>query len=345
MKKRSKIISAVVVLILVITGTYLYAQDLFLSPEQKLIRATENFSNLGSYTIEADINSELIGGNESSVNFKINSDLDRVNKEARGFGQINFTMEGAAAKIGASYTYANDDLYVGIDTFPYLFLPLDANQVELIVENDILVKENLIEDTNNYLADLFKEKEREPKTIEEIITEIESYSQEVWQEEAIRVRKVEEDIIDGENVEKYTLSFDGQKINDIYLRIVEDYQLFDFFPNLSEEEVEEMKKEIEEQMKESYETVEAYVWIDNGNFVKSKTVSRTPIEVDPKTIAEQEVELPEEILVTSNIYYKNFDQQFDIEAPTEFITIQKLLNELNAPALLQVFFNNRPESK
>ncbi len=337
MTKNSKIILIVVLLILAITGTYLYAQDFFISPEEKLMKASKSFKEHDSYTIEADIDTEMIGDNESSMNFKLNSDVDVKNAKAQGNTEFNFNIEGAAAKLAASYTYLDDDLYLNVDTFPYLFLPLDANQVELIVENDILIKENLIKDTNNYLADFLKSREREPKTVEEIISEIEEYSEDIFNQEAVIVEEVKDDTIEGKKVKRYTLSFDGERLNEIYLQIMEDYKFFDLFSNLSEEEIAEIKNEMKNQMKESYETMEAYAWIDGGNFVKTKTVSRTSIGVDSETVANQNVELPEEVVTTTNIYYKNFNEQFNIEAPTDFITREELINELNLPALLSVF--------
>lgn len=336
MTKKAKIIILVAIIILLGVGAYYYYQGGFVSAEEKIMEAEEKFRNLDSYTMETEINVNFIGGDDQTPNtdFHFIGDVDRKNKAFQGEGEVNFKMQGTAAKVGGSFTYIDDNLYGSVDTFPYLALPLGSKEVSMITENDILIKEGLLKDINVYLASYLVEKGKEPITVEEIFKETKKHSKDIWKEGVITVEKTENDMLEGKKAKKYVLNFDGEKMVDFYIEFLEDYEVLDLTPGIAKEQKEEIKKQMKEEMK-SGEDIEVYVWIQGGYIGRMKMVSRTAFEMDENNFSEgQDVEIPEEVEVISNIYYRNFNKNFEIDAPEEYITLEDLMTELKIPIQL-----------
>lgn len=337
MTKKVKTIILIFVVVLLGAGAYYYFQGGFVSAEEKIIQAEEKFRDLDSYTAKAEIDFNFVGEESQTpdMDFSFAGDVDRKEKAFQGEGEMNFELEGAAAKVGGSMTYIDDNLYGNVDTFPYLALPLESEEVSTITENNILIKEGLLKDVNSYLASYLAEKGKEPMTVEEIVSELENYSKNIWEEEVITVEKVEEDMFEGKKAKKYTLNFDGKKMTDLYIDLIEEYEVLDLASNITEEQKEQMKTQMKEEMQDNYEDIEAYGWIQDGYIVRMKVASTSSIEVDESALPEgQKVEVPEKVEVVSNIYYSNFDKDFDITAPEDYITLNELMNQLQIPVQL-----------
>lgn len=334
MTKKTKIIISIIVALFIGAGVYYYVQGGFVSPEEEMMQAEEKFRKLDSYSVEAEMDVNFIGGGSQTpdMDFSFTGDVDQKDKAFQGDGEVNFKMEGTAAKVGGSLTYVNDNLYGKVNTFPYLALPLGSDEVSTITQNNILIKKDLLKNVNAYLTSYLAKQGKEPMTVEEIFTEMEKYSKEVWKKDIVSVKKVEDDMFEGKEAKKYTLNFDGKKMTDLYISLLEQYEVLDFVPNITKKEKEEIKTQIKEEMKGSYEDVKAYGWIQDGYIVRMKVTSTTPFEMDKSALPKgQDVELPEKVEVVNNIYYRNFNKNFDITAPEEYITLQKLMSELQLP--------------
>lgn len=327
----NKKIALIVLAILLVVGGVYGAMRLVgpMTPEEELMQAERNTSNLDSYSVALEMDIDFEGLEESpDFLFSGNADYDRIEKAVWAEGTLEMSMEGLAANLGASLTYVDDDLYGRVETFPYMALPFGADQVDMITQNDILLMENISEQADLVLAGLAMEMEVEPFTIEDVFEKSEELSERMWREGVISVKDTEEDELDTGPAKKYTLEMDAEKMTDFYLEIVEDYEIMELLGvELTEEERQDLIEEMTDEMKESYEDMEMYAWVQDDYLVRMEVVSAT--DFSEEDFGEmQEVEgVPESIVVKMVMEYSNFNEEFNIEAPEEYITLEEVMEE------------------
>ena len=300
-----------------------------MTPEEEVMEAERRTANADSYSVSMDMDVEVEGLEETpEVSFSGSGDYDRINQAFDGEGQFDMAMEGLAANFGAGVTYVDDNLYGRVTTFPYLALPLGSDQVELITENDILLFEDVKQNVDLFLEGFFTELGMEVMTFEDLMTKSEELSEKMWEDGVITVSEVEEDELDGEPAKKYHLQIDGEKTADFVIDLVERMEEQGLLDQLDEEMREEMFAEIENELREAYEDVEIYGWVQDGYLVKIETTTVTEVDEDEIPDVDELEEMPESVTVRMVINYSNFYEEFDIIAPEEYITLDEVMQEL-----------------
>ncbi len=300
-----------------------------LSPEEKLADAERRTANLDSYSMNAVVEIEAVGTEKDpKISFSGSGDYDRIKRSFDGKGIVDISMEGLAVSLGGGITYIDGDLFGNITTFPYLALPLTNEQVVTLTENDILIIENLPEKANLFLEDFFNELEIKPMTISELLDKTEKIGQELWKREILFVSEVSADEFRGSSAERYAIEVDGDKMADFYIDLIDRYHVLDLFPGITEDQKEKIVKEIDEELRGSYGEEEMNAWIQDGYFVKLESVST--IEFDDEDIANIEgvQEFPKSLIATTTLEYTNFNEDFNITAPKESMTLEALIEEL-----------------
>ncbi len=299
------------------------------TPEEELRAAEMKTTQSDSYTVEFVLDSSM-ENDVQGANFSLAGeiDYDRLNQRALTDLSIDFSGEGLAANFGGQLIYIDDTIYGSVTTFPYLILPVGNEQVDLIVENDILIMENVTGQINLLLSEFAEEMEIESFTLEDVIEKSEMLSEQMWKEGVMEVVAVEGDYIGEDEAQRYLVEVDGDKMADFYLELIDNYDLLALFPEMTDEEKEEMLTEMEKGMREAYEETQTSFWVVDGYLVKAEIVSETSL--DRAEISElPQNELPEEIITNLTLEFSNFDQDFEIEKPEEYITLQELLEDLN----------------
>ncbi len=325
--KNKKIGLLVLIVLLVVGGVYAFSR-VRKTPEEEVMQAERRTAEADSYTVSVDIDVEVDGLEETpEISFFGSGDYDRINQAFDGEGQFDVAIEGFVANFGAGITYVDDNLYGRVTTFPYIALPLGRDQVELVTENEILLFEDVKQNIDLFLNAFFAELEMEAMTLEDIIAKSEEFSEKMWEDGAITVSKVEEDELDGEAATKYHLKFDGEKMTDFVIDLVERMEDKGFFDELDEEMREEMFAEIRAELEDAYENVETYAWVQDGYLVRMETVTVTELEDELPDVDDLE-DMPESVTVKMVMNYSNFNQEFEIKAPEEHITLEELMDEL-----------------
>lgn len=341
MEKNKKIGLIVLVIALVAGAAYGFMSARPQTPEEELMAAERKTTGADSYSVDMDMNLEVEGLEEApEVSFSASGDYDRLERAFDGEGGFDISMEGLAANFGTRITFVDDNLYGRVTTFPYLALPLGSDQVETLTENDILLLENTSQQIDLFLEGFFMELGVEPLTFDELLQKSEEISEEMWKEGVMIVENVEEDELGGERAQKYTVKIDGEEMADFIADLIEDYEIMDLFPQLSEEEKEEMLADIDRELRQSYDQMEMFAWVQDGYLVRMETTSTTTIDDEDLPEVDNFEEMPEAITVKMTIDYYNFNQDFDITAPESYITLEELMEELQ---LLQMFELNMDE--
>ncbi|MGM0439279.1 MAG: hypothetical protein ACQEP3_02510 [Patescibacteria group bacterium] len=305
------------------------------TPEEEVMQAQKNTSNLDSYGVDVEMDMELEGAEGApEMSFLGGVDYDRANKAMEGEGTMDMSTEGLAVTLGAGFTYVDENLYGRVTSFPYLALPVAESDIEALTENDILLVENLPEQADLFLAGFFTELGTEPITTEELFDESERLSDKVWEDGVMKVTNTEEDEYNEKTAKKYTLEIDGEKMADFYADLIEEYQVMDLFPELSEEEKEEMMEEMDAELKNSYEDSEIFAWVQDEHLVKMEVTSTSEFNEEDFSEIDQLEETPDSMTVNMTINYTDFNEEFDISAPEEYITIEELREDL---PMLQMF--------
>lgn len=306
------------------------------TPEEELMAAERKTTNADSYSVGMEMDMSVEGLQEApEISFTASGDYDRLAKAFDGEGQVDVSMEGLAANLGAGITYVDDNLYGRVTTFPYLALPLGSSQVETLTENEVLLMENVPEQVDLFLEEFFIELEIEPLTVEELLNKFEKLEEEMWKEGVVTVVEVEDDELEGEAVKKYTLEIDEDKTADFIADLIEDYEVMDLFPQLTEEEKEEMLAEMDEELRQSYDDSEIYSWVQDGYLVRMETLSTTTIEEEDLPEVDDLDEMPQSVTVRMVVEYSNFNQDFEILAPESHITLEELMEELQLYQMFQ----------
>ena len=327
--KNKKIGIIVLVIILLAGGAYAFISLGTQTPEEEVMAAERKTTSADSYSINMEMDMNVTGMEEApDVSFLFRGDYDRLAGAFDGEGEINVLMEGLAANFGSRVILADDNLYGRVTTFPYMALPIGGEQVDMITENNILLVEDVPTKINLFLEDLFTDMERDPLTLEELLEKSEDLSRQMWREGAIVVTDVNRDDLEGEKADRYTLEIDGEKTADFVTGLIEDYEIMELFPQLTEEEKEEMLREMDRELRESYEDEEIYVWVQDGYLVRMEMMSTTEIKEEDLPQVDELNEVPEAVTVKMIVEYSNFNEEFDITAPEEHITLEELMESL-----------------
>ena len=337
MEKNKKIGLIVLVIALVAGAAYGFMSARPQTPEEELMAAERKTTGADSYSVDMDMNLEVEGLEEApEVSFSASGDYDRLERAFDGEGEFDISMEGLAANFGTRITFVDDNLYGRVTTFPYLALPLGSDQVETLTENDILLLENTSQQIDLFLEGFFMELGVEPLTFDELLQKSEEISEEMWKEGVMIVENVEEDELGGERAQKYTVKIDGEEMADFIADLIEDYEIMDLFPQFTEEQKEEMLSEIDRELRQSYQEEEIYAWVQDGYLVKMEIVSTTIVEEEDLPEVDELDEMPESITMRMVVDYSNFNEEFEIVAPEDYITMEELLEELQLFQMLQL---------
>ena len=340
MNKKAKIGLIVVAIALIAGVTYGVMNMSPATPEEEVMEAEKRTANLDSYSIKMLMDMEVEGIEEApDVSFSGEGDYDRLNQSFVGEGEFNISMEGLVANFGAGITYIDDNIYGRITTFPYMALPLGSDHVEMLTENDILLFENVKENIDIFLGGLFTEMDMDPMTLDELLIEAERLSERMWNDGVITVSEVEEDELNDKPATKYHLRIDSEKASDFAIQLLERAEEEGIFGDLDEDTRGELFADIEREMMTAYEDVETYAWIQDGYLVRVKSLSTTSIDEDEIPNIEDLDEVPESVTVKMVVDYFNFDHDFEITAPEEYITLEEVINELQILPMLDMDFD------
>ncbi len=324
----AKIIGALVALLLVLSGIYL----LFGSPvsdEEKLMRAERNMRALDSYGVDIMTSTEFVGAKEE-VKFQGNVLVDNEEKAGRGDGELTILTEGVTMLFEGSLTYVDDNLYARVDTLPAApFLPVEIRDIR---GKEVLIVENLMSEVDSLLGEISEEREIEDLTVEGIMKDLEEYSMALWEEGAIKVMDVKIDDLDGEIVRKYELAVEGDVVNDATKELMETYEVYEMLENMLGLKEGEFAEEMEKELKDAYEDVELYVWSDGEHILKVKSLSTTKISSEDLEGLAKEDDLPREARTVTEIRYHSFNEDFEIEAPEEYLILEEVLRGFSSPA-------------
>ncbi len=321
-------------IILIILGALLVAGGIFAAfnmrsttPEQQVREAERRVAELDSYGIDVEMRLETYGDLEQEILFLGSGDYDRKNNLFRGDGSMDISMEGLALNLGGGVIYANDNLYGKLTTFPYLALPLAGDQVDYLTENDILIVENLREKADLLIQSMSSEIGIEAMTVSDLLDYSEKLEDELWDREVVYVTEVSDDSHEGEAAKKYVMKVDNEKMADFYLDLINDFDLENLFSDLSEEEREAFLDQFEEELRKDDET-EFSVWIQDGYLVKVEMIDEINFEEEvPVNEIDNLGGYPEKMVMEMIFEYRDFNEDFEIEEPEEFITLEDLMEE------------------
>lgn len=313
----TKTIIALVVILVIAGGAYFLLQDELLTPEQEVLSAMKNTKEADSLTMDLEINANMVeDGEEVSFVLGMLSDIDR-REEGSMSSDINgeVVAEGMAVNFGGGLTYADDNLYARVDTFPSVLFPDLPQEISDLIGVEILVVEEVsekveegLEETDEELARMFKEEGVDPMTMKELMEELEGIFDKALEEGVVEVTEVESDEIEGERATKYTVLVNYEKVPDFVLEVVEEHE--EIFPGIDKEEVEESMEQLKEEIEETedLEKMEFYIWTDGRYVIK----------------AQFSQDLEEELSLEVIVRFKNFNEDFDITAPEEFMTLEEV---------------------
>lgn len=318
-----KIVFIMVGVIAISSVTYAFFASRVISPEEELMQAEKAFAELDSYAMAMTLEMETTGQKvtETVIDLKINH--DKRSKAIEGNINIGVLMPETAMDFGGSFIYVDDDLYGKIGTFPFVMFPLTAEKVDLLTKNHILLVENLRDQIDQILLEFSQAKELDPITLEEILEESIKLSQKLWKDEIIIVNQVSADKADGRDLKRYDLAIESQKMADFVLQMFEKYHLLTGISEMTKEQQKEILTQMQKAIENAYQDIEITIWTDGKYPVRTKTFSETQLVEDK---LETMKNTPEKIQTTVEVEYLNFNQDFAITAPKEYIVLDKIFS-------------------
>ncbi len=322
-----KIFILVIVVVAVGVGGYflINQEESLKNPEavKDMIRIEENMNNLDSYTTAMELELKFNEQSQDYVSFVLNIDMDKKNEAMEATGSIVASVEGMNFDLNAELIHINDNLYgkinnINLPPLLLMFFPIDQSKIELISNKDILLKENLFQDLNQMIAEITQEIGQESLTIEEIITEMEGISRGFWQQGVTIIENVSVDELDGQEVNKYKIKIDNEKLISFILNYLEEKNLFDLISDINNQDKEEIIKEIKDTIKDDQAEIDFYIWADENYILKSSYRSEIKIP-------EEETQASEKMILLLNVYYSNFNHEFDIIEPENYLLLDELI--------------------
>lgn len=300
------------------------------SPKEQLRGAEKKTLTADSYSMDIEMNTETEGNLQSTISFTGKLNYDRLKERADLSTNIDVSGEGMVLNLGGHLKYIEDKLYGKVTTFPYLALPIGSEQVDMITENEILISDNTNQDLSLLLEDGLRGTDLEGMSLTEILDEADKLREKMWQEEIITISQSENVDLDDRESKKYSLQIDGEKMTDFYMQLADQYQLVDPYSELSDRERDELKAELEK----AYQEMDIKAWVVDDYLVKLEVDSST--DFSDQLEGEGEDEFPEKVKTTFIINFDNFNQDFEIEEPEEYMGLKDLLEELQLFPILDL---------
>ncbi len=337
-----KLLVILIVLAVIGGGAYYYT-ELSLTDEERVVRAMQNTIELDSYTSQFDFGTIALEEDEevAKISFSAKADVDTVEKAIEGEGafDIDYQMEGMemSFSLEGGLLVVDDNLYGKIETIPaplMVFLPVtEAEMISEITGEWILLQEDLSEETVEDLDEF----EMDEETVKKLTKEAEELFVLLWEKEVLLLEDKETDEIDGKKVTKYSVVVDLDNVPEFYEEGVMPF--FEFLGEdvleLDEEEMEEMReglKEAEdylkdeeniEEIEESLEKLDLYIWTD-GNYIHKIRVEMD-FKADEDDFDIEDIPEADNISLYFEISYSNFNENFDITAPDDYLLIDDIM--------------------
>ncbi len=303
-------------------GVYFYMDmtEKDLSPEGEILKAGENMVDLDSFTMEMDVILDIKdpqSGEEFGLDLNTISNIDKKSEASRTQISGDGSYGGISAGAKGELTYVDDSFYGRIDSVPTALLMDFAPQAQDFIGKDILIAEDIKEE----LKEATQEEDFDEEEIEELMKIAEEILKSVFEEELVKVIDTESDEIDGKSATKYTVVFDYKEIPDFLLMVIEEYEDSFIFEDISKEEAkkevevlrEEMEKLDELDELEGLEELKFYIWSDGDHILKgnfSFNLEEAGVNAD------------------ISIYFRDFNEDFEIVAPEEYTTLEDLMTEI-----------------
>jgi len=323
--KPKKIISILVIVLLAVFGYFYFVRED--SPEEVLMRAGRNMLDLDSYSLDITVDTDMINSEGESLGSTLISgqmDISEVEKAGEGSLSAEMSAEGTVFLAEGSFIYVDDDFYGRIDTLP---LPVTGLLGDDVAGNWILVAENVPETLNQFLADLAEEDE-EVKTVAEIMAELEELEREIWERELFTVREVESVELRERSVDRYEVEFDVDNLMEVYEVLFSELGILEEFEEFDDEDMEMIREEMER----AYEDMEFFIYTDGEYILRVRMESVTDMAAQWQDLEEMEEfidQMPAETVVSTIVDYDNFNQEFEINAPEEFVLLRDLVGGPN----------------
>ncbi len=315
-----------ILIIFFITFYFLFFQKP-LSPEQELLQLSRNMTDLDSFSVDFELRADFLGDyNYPNVGFSGIVNIDRLSETAEIKTDTEITDVGMTANLKVDFKYVDDSIYMDIITFPYLSLQMMSDDVSLLSDNKILIKEDLIKDLNQLLFEMFENAEREPRTLAQIKRQLYSLFLEAVEHNVFEVEEVEKDTLNGQSVKKYTVLVNSDNLENFIFKVMERDQVYQFL-SLEEQEKEKLKEEIRNWSKETFKNYQFSVWGDSQTILKVETISEVEFPED-EFLGE---EVPEKVIFVSSFVFSNFNQNFEIKAPEEYLKLEDILESVLSP--------------
>jgi len=298
-----KKIILIIILILSGLGFLAYSQGwFFLSPQEILSASFKNTLKEKTMHLSMDLKSDFVSNKEEGSSLlKLESDIDKNRSEELRTSNpfdLSISTEGTTYSLkGLLTSIGYEDLYLKLDTIPqipFLSLFLDTSKIkgEWIKIN---IKEELEEEKAERIVKIFKE--NNPLEIKE---------------------EFPGEKIDGMATYHYLLSLNREKMKTIFLEI-----------NSEEADIQENMDSIERFLDEM-EDLEVEVWIDKREKLLRRIKTEKELEVNPdqeKVKDQLEIGIKEGIVILSyDIRLSDFGKELNIEAPSEFKTIEEIMS-------------------
>ncbi len=316
-----KAVLILIILILVGTGYYFFVTGLFSSEEDidRLMSAKKNMSELNSYSLNVDMNFEVLGAedeNLSNLNLAGGFNIDKRKKAMEGDLDLEVDGEAMMLFLSASLIYIEDNLYGRINTLPLGIFPTRLS--DNFARRWILLAENATEGMDNFLIDAFEKEGMDPQTVSDIFYDLEGYWSAAWRD-GFQIEKIEKTTLNDSSVELFRGRFDHEKMVSTYREVIDYLNFFGQLPELTEEELQEMS----DAMKESYRDTEIKIYVKD-NYVLRKEIRA---EVDSEMPEEINMSQASKTIITTTIDYDNFNKEFEMEAPEDHLIFQNILGD------------------
>jgi hypothetical protein len=310
-----KIIAVLAFVLIAGGGTYFYVNNSGGTPEEEVVEAWQNMVEVESLTMDVDFLLNFIepeSGEKFNFSTTISSEIDKINKKAKGVINADLEVQGMTMDLGGEVVFVEDNLYGKINTLPTALLyefGFDEIASE-VMGKDILLLENVSESIEEVTTSEISE-ERSIEIMNEVSTK-------AFDEGVVTVTEAGEEKVNGKNATKYEIKVDYEKLPDFLMELTEDYK--DDFATEEERlmvvaEIEKFKEEFKNLSEEDKEMLEA---VKMNLYSDGKHMVRFEILVD---VEEQETTM--EIVFT----FGNFNKEFEINAPEDYIELEEVINQ------------------
>ncbi len=297
------------------------------SQENEVIRAQRNLRNFDSYGMDIEMNYKKEGGEFLNFlgNVKVESLENNIKIEGIIKGKDNYAGE---IELEGYLSYINDNIYGRMDDFHVEDISeREREEAEEYLGKDALIVRKPLDKIDILIEEVSRELffygfdvgDIDIMKGEDILNEIKEISLRSLDRNIIKVVDVQSDILNGKSVKKYETKINEENMVDFFFELMDDYGIFEFLP-ISKEDKKELKEEMMYAIEESNDDTKSYLWIDNGRILKTKSTT-TYEEYD---FWKDEIE---EVKIEFVVNYHSFNKNFNLTPPSEYIDVDKMIEE------------------